>query len=188
MALNLKFRITGDASGVKKATKEASAAVKSFEKEGKGALSSLGSALGINISSIERMGDAFAGAVLKMRGGADESAEKISKLTGLLKGVGLAAGAMAAAGVAAWKAMTKEAEFYGNTLEGLADAAGLQSYLDTLILFGMTTATGPASRASSQMLRRAGGSWATMSLILRRPDLVFRKPPICPVRTAPGLP
>lgn len=132
MALNLKFRITGDASGVKKATKEASAAVKSFEKEGKGALSSLGSALGINISSIERMGDAFAGAVLKMRGGADESAEKISKLTGLLKGVGLAAGAMAAAGVAAWKAMTKEAEFYGNTLEGLADAAGLQSYLDTL--------------------------------------------------------
>ena len=73
MALNLKFRITGDASGVKKATKEASAAVKSFEKEGKGALSSLGSALGINISSIERMGDAFAGAVLKMRGGADRS-------------------------------------------------------------------------------------------------------------------
>ena len=81
MALNLKFRITGDASGVKKATKEASAAVKIFEKEGKDALSSFGSALGINISSIERMGDAVAGAVLKMRGGADESAEKISKLT-----------------------------------------------------------------------------------------------------------
>lgn len=132
MALNLKFRITGDASGVKKATKEASAAVKSFEKEGKDALSSLGSALGINISSIERMGDAFAGAMLKMRGESDQSVEKISKMTGAMKGVGIAAGAMAAAAVAAWKAMSREAEFYGKTLDGVAENASIQTYLDTL--------------------------------------------------------
>lgn len=132
MAFNLKFRITGDASGVKKATKEASGAVKSFEKESKGALSSLGSALGVNISSIERMGDAFAGAMLKMRGESDQSVEKISKMTGAMKGVGIAAGAMAAAAVAAWKAMSREAEFYGKTLEGVAENASMQTYLDTL--------------------------------------------------------
>lgn len=132
MAFNLKFRITGDASGVKKATKEASGAVKSFEKESKGALSSLGSALGVNISAIERMGDAFAGAMLKMRGESDQSVEKISKMTGAMKGVGIAAGAMAAAAVAAWKAMSREAEFYGKTLEGVAENASMQTYLDTL--------------------------------------------------------
>ena len=127
MAFNLKFRITGDASGVKKATKEASGAVKSFEKESKGALSSLGSALGVNISSIERMGDAFAGAMLKMRGESDQSVEKISKMTGAMKGVGIAAGAMAAAAVAAWKAMSREAEFYGKAYQGL-----MSSFLDEL--------------------------------------------------------
>lgn len=127
-----KIKVETDVSGVKKGLNQATKDIKSFERTGKGALDSLGQALGLNVSSIEKMSTAFSGAGAKIAqnaGATNKTLLTLSKSMGL---IGAAAGAAAAAVAAAWKWMSREAEYYGSRVKGMVEASGLKQYRETL--------------------------------------------------------
>lgn len=127
-----KIRVETDVSGVKKGLNQATKDIKSFERTGKGALNSLGQALGLNVSSIEKMSTAFSGAGAKIAQSAGASNKSILTISKSLGAVGAAAGAAAALVAAAWKWMSREADYYGSRVKGMVEASGLKQYRQTL--------------------------------------------------------
>ena len=132
--LNLKAVFSSDTTGIKKGSKEATQAIKSFEKESSGAVTSLAGALGINVDSLKRFSEAGKGAEIALRKafhGAEEGAVALTGKLGLVAG-GIGALAVGFA-IASWKELNAQADyFYQNSLEGARSLAAHTAYVDTL--------------------------------------------------------
>ncbi len=132
--LNLKAVFSSDTTGIKKGSKEATQAIKSFEKESSGALTSLAGAMGINVDSLKRFSEAGKGAEIALRKafhGAEEGAVALTGKLGLVAG-GIGALAVGFA-IASWKELNAQADyFYQNSLEGARSLAAHTAYVDTL--------------------------------------------------------
>lgn len=127
----LKLKVTTDVSEVKKGLKQVSDDVKSFDRTSSGALQSLAGAFGVNVSKIQEMSSAFSGAAAKMAQSAGVTKDAVMGISSAMGGIGLAAGAVVATVVAAWKQMDTYAQHYLGTLEGIATAEASQAYKDT---------------------------------------------------------
>lgn len=117
---NLNVKFNGDASGVKKASKEAQGAVKAFEKTGDDALGALGNMLGVNTGKIGEFIDRTSAMAKGMKA---VGAEGKGAMTLIGNSATLAAAAVAAVGVAAAKLafdqLNIQAKAYESTLEGI---------------------------------------------------------------------
>lgn len=132
MAKNLKTVFLADISDLEKGTKQATKAVKNFDKQASGAISSLGKAIGANTGSIGQMSQAFSGASAKIAQASGASTEKVAGLIRAFGAFGAAAGAIGVTVAAVWKNLSSEADYYGTRLDGLANNAGMHAYVDTM--------------------------------------------------------
>lgn len=128
----MKVKATIDNSDLKKKAKESKDALRDFAKVGEDAVSSLGSAFGVNTGKIEQMMSAVRGLGenLSKSGNAGTAA-----FGNLLKGVnGLSAGIAGlgiGAAVAGFKMLSDEAENFKNTVAGANIELATTAYIDT---------------------------------------------------------
>lgn len=128
----MKVKATMDNSDLKKKAKESKDALRDFAKVGEDAVSSLGSAFGVNTGKIEQMMSAVRGLGenLSKSGNAGTAA-----FGNLLKGVnGLSAGIAGlgiGAAVAGFKMLKDEAENFKNTVAGANIELATTAYIDT---------------------------------------------------------
>lgn len=128
----MKVKATMDNSDLKKKSKESKDALKDFAKVGEDAVSSLGSAFGVNTGKIEQMMSAVRGLGenLSKSGNTGTAA-----LGNLLKGVnGLTAGIAGigiGAAVAGFKMLKDEAENFKQTVAGANMELATTAYIDT---------------------------------------------------------
>lgn len=128
----MKVKATMDNSDLKKKAKESKEALKDFAKVGEDAVSSLGSAFGVNTGKIEQMMSAVRGLGenLSKSGNTGTAA-----LGNLLKGVnGLTAGIAGigiGAAVAGFKMLKDEAENFKQTVAGANMELATTAYIDT---------------------------------------------------------
>lgn len=132
--LNLKAIFSADTSNLKQGSKEATNAIKSFEKESSGALGSLAGAMGINIDQIKRFSEVGKGAGIAIANSFKNVNNEAKLILGSIAGIAVGVGALAVgAAVASWKELNKQADyFYQNSVEGAIKLAGLNAYTDTL--------------------------------------------------------
>lgn len=155
----MKVKATMDNSDLKKRSKESKDALKDFAKVGEDAVSSLGSAFGVNTGKIEQMMSAVRGLGENL----SQSANTGTKALGdLLKGVnGLAAG-IAGIGigalVAGFKALKDEAENFKGTLEGAYIESSTAAYVDTYkqIIHDYVSAVGSAAAEAEASAKKTG--------------------------------
>lgn len=117
---NLNVKFNGDASGIKRASREAQGAVRAFQKTGSDAVSSLGNVFGLNAGRLKEYGDR----IESMRKGfATLAKEGKGAFGSIASSASLASGAIAALGVAAaaaaFKQLNAQAKVYESTLEGI---------------------------------------------------------------------
>lgn len=131
--LNLKAWFAADTSQLKKGSKEAADAIKSFENESSGALEALAGAFGVNIEQVQKLTNAGKGAGMVLSTAFKGANEKSAALLGTIGGIagGLAALSVGAA-VVTWKELNEQADYFYARMEGAAMGAGLQAYLDTM--------------------------------------------------------
>lgn len=130
--LNLRAIFSADTSGIEKGSKRAAQSIKAFDKESSGLLERFGEMLGVNTSKIGSMAEAIEGFGVKSAIAAGKSAQSIAKVSQAFKVLGGVIGGVAAVGIALWKSLTAEAEYYGTQLGGLGENAGLKAYMDTM--------------------------------------------------------
>ncbi|MCQ2137891.1 MAG: hypothetical protein MJY60_04215 [Bacteroidales bacterium] len=153
----MKIKVDADASGVKKGMKDAEAAVKSFDKSSSNALSSLASALGVNVGKIGEMSQAFSGAAASIAKNAGASKEAIVGMSQAWASVGTVAGGVAAGVLLAWKSVQGAADHYAATLEGIASAEASRAYSQTYANYMMDTASSAGKQNFVQSVREWGG-------------------------------
>lgn len=129
---NLKVKATMDNSDLKKRCKESKEALRDFTKVGEDAVSSLGSAFGVNTGKIEQMMSAVRGLGENLSKSGNTG---VAALGNLLKGVnGLSAG-LAGIGIAGliagFKALNDEAQAFKNTAAGASIDIMTTAYIDT---------------------------------------------------------
>lgn len=128
----MKVKATMDNSDLKKKTKESKEALKDFAKVGEDAVSSLGSAFGVNTGKIEQMMSAVRGLGENLSKSGNTGA---AALGNLLKGVnGLTAGIAGigiGAAVAGFKMLKDEAENFKQTVAGANIELATTAYIDT---------------------------------------------------------
>lgn len=135
-----KARLTtlfdGDASGVKKASKEARQAVGAYEKETSSIASKVASALGVDADQFSRVSEAAKGAGVKiqqsMAAAGKATDAQLASVQKLATGLGVGLAAAIAAVVALWKSVKEEADFYFSTVEGSIKKSGLDTYKETM--------------------------------------------------------
>lgn len=129
---NLKVKATMDNSVLKKRCKESKEALRDFTKVGEDAVSSLGSAFGVNTGKIEQTMSAVRGLGESLSRSGNTG---VAALGSLLKGVnGLSAGlaGIGIAGfVAGFKALNDEAQAFKNTAAGASIDVMTTAYIDT---------------------------------------------------------
>lgn len=130
--LNLRAIFSADTSGIEKGSKRATQSIKTFDKEASGLLERFGDLIGVNTSKIGSMASAIEGFGTKTAAAAGLSAESIAKVSQSFKVLGGVIGGVAAVGIALWKSLSAEAEYYGTQLGGLGENAGLKAYMDTM--------------------------------------------------------
>lgn len=128
----MKVKATMDNSDLKKKSKESKDALKDFAKVGEDAVSSLGSAFGVNTGKIEQMMSAVRGLGENLSKSGNTGA---AALGNLLKGVnGLTAGIAGigiGAAVAGFKMLKDEAENFKQTVAGANMELATTAYIDT---------------------------------------------------------
>lgn len=128
----MKVKATMDNSDLKKKSKESKDALKDFAKVGEDAVSSLGSAFGVNTGKIEKMMSAVRGLGENLSKSGNTGA---AALGNLLKGVnGLTAGIAGigiGAAVAGFKMLKDEAENFKQTVAGANMELATTAYIDT---------------------------------------------------------
>lgn len=128
----MKVKATMDNSDLKKKAKESKDALKDFAKVGEDAVSSLGSAFGVNTGKIEQMMSAVRGLGENLSKSGNTGA---AALGNLLKGVnGLTAGIAGigiGAAVAGFKMLKDEAENFKQTVAGANMELATTAYIDT---------------------------------------------------------
>ena len=128
----MKVKATMDNSDLKKKSKESKDALKDFAKVGEDAVSSLGSAFGVNTGKIEQMMSAVRGLGENLSKSGNTGA---AALGNLLKGVnGLTAGIAGigiGAAVAGFKMLKDEAENFKQTVAGANIELATTAYIDT---------------------------------------------------------
>ncbi len=129
---NLKVKATMDNSDLKKKSKESKDALKDFAQVGEDAVSSLGSAFGVNTGKIEQMMSAVRGLGENLSKSGNAG---VAALGNLLKGVnGLTAGIAGigiGAAVAGFKMLKDEAENFKQTVAGANMELATTAYIDT---------------------------------------------------------
>lgn len=128
----MKVKATMDNSDLKKKSKESKDALRDFAKVGEDAVSSLGSAFGINTGKIDQMMSAVRGLGenLSKSGNAGTAAfgNLLKSVNGLTAGIaGIGIGAV----VAGFKALKDEAENFKNTVAGANIELQTTAYIDT---------------------------------------------------------
>lgn len=128
----MKVKATMDNSDLKKKSKESKDALKDFAKVGEDAVSSLGSAFGVNTGKIEQMMSAVRGLGENLSKSGNTG---VAALGNLLKGVnGLTAGIAGigiGAAVAGFKILKDEAENFKQTVAGANMELATTAYIDT---------------------------------------------------------
>lgn len=128
----MKVKATMDNSDLKKKAKESKDALKDFAKVGEDAVSSLGSAFGVNTGKIEQMMSAVRGLGENL---SKSGITGVSALGNLLKGVnGLSAGIAGlgiGAAVAGFRMLKDEAENFKNTVAGANIELATTAYIET---------------------------------------------------------
>lgn len=128
----MKVKATMDNSDLKKKAKESKDALKDFAKIGEDAVSSLGSAFGVNTDKIEQMLSAVRGLGENL---SKSSNTGVAALGSLLKSVsGLSAGIAGlgiGAAVAGFKMLKDEAENFKQTIAGANIELATTAYIDT---------------------------------------------------------
>ena len=111
--LNLKAIFSADTSNLKQGSKEATNAIKSFEKESSGALGSLAGAMGINIDQIKRFSEVGKGAGIAIANSFKNVNNEAKLISGSIAGIAVGVGALAVgAAVASWKELNKQADYF----------------------------------------------------------------------------
>lgn len=130
--LNLRAIFSADTAGIEKGSRRATQSIKAFDKESSRLLDNFGSILGIETGKIGQMAKAIEGLGTKTALSAGKSADAVKKVSGAFRLLGGVIGGVAAVGTAMWAALSREADYYGTRLDGLANNAGLKAYQDTL--------------------------------------------------------
>lgn len=164
---NLKVKATMDNSDLKKRSKESKEALRDFSKVGEDAVSSLGSAFGVNTGKIEQMMSAVRGLGENLSKSGNTG---VAALGNLLKGVnGLSAGlaGIGIAGlVAGFKALNDEAQAFKNTAAGASIDVMTTAYIDTYrqVLHDFNSETGRQAAEAEASWKK---SWAAFMANLK---------------------
>lgn len=159
---NLKVKATMDNSDLKKRAKESKEALRDFAKVGEDAVSSLGSAFGVNTGKIEQMMSAVRGLGENLSKSGNTG---VAALGNLLKGVnGLSAGlaGIGIAGlVAGFKALNDEAQAFKNTAAGASIDVMTTAYIDTYrqVLHDFNSETGRQVAESQASWKKSWNSF-----------------------------
>jgi hypothetical protein len=129
----MKVKATMDNSDLKKKAKESKDALKDFAKIGEDAVSSLGSAFGVNVDQIKKMSSAIEGLGIRLESTGNKVAASFGKMLTSVSGFAAAVVALPLAGaIAGFKALNSEAEAFKNTVAGanieLASSAYVATY------------------------------------------------------------
>ena len=130
--LNLRAIFTADTKDIESGSKRATQSIKTFDKESSRLLENFGSMVGISTGQIGKLSQAIEGFGVKTANAAGKSEASVRKISSAFKVLGGVIGGVAAVGVALWKALSSEVEYYGTQLGGLGHNAGLEAYRDTL--------------------------------------------------------
>lgn len=130
--LNLRAIFSADTKGIESGAKQATKAIKTFDKESSSLLERFGDIIGVDTRKIGNMATAIQGLGVKAAVASQKSADSVAKVSNSFKVLGGVIGAVAAAGTIAWKALNAEAEYYGTQIGGLGKNAGLKAYQDAL--------------------------------------------------------
>ena len=157
---NLKVNIGADTSQFSKGVKEARRELKDFEKTGGEALSSIGSAIGVDTSKLEQLASAAKGMGNRMKESGNESVQALGSILTKINGVTTAiAGIGIGAAVTAFKLLNQEASWFKSTIEGanidMATAAYVKAYSDTL--HSLNASTGKSIAEAGSNLKKALG-------------------------------
>lgn len=152
--MGLKIKIGADSSELRKELNEANKSIRNFEKDGSGALQSLGNAIGVDIQRLQTLGDAFKGAGTKIAKSLGAGNEAIVAMGTSLKVLGGLAGAAGATLALVWRNAKREAEIYYSTVEGRADKAALESFKDTYSALAALQGGGSGTRGIMEWFSR----------------------------------
>ena len=129
---NMKIGIGADTSDFEKGAKTVKQGLSDLSKTGSQALSSLGSAFGVNTGKIGQMTSAIQGLGQKM---SECGNTGVSAFGNLLKAIGPVGGAIAglglAAAVAGFKQLKAEAENFKSTIDGMNMSMATAAYIST---------------------------------------------------------
>lgn len=150
----MKVKATMDNSDLKKKAKESKDALKDFAKIGEDAVSSLGSAFGVNTDKIGQMISALRGLGTKMLESGNAGTAAFGKLLTSIGGLSTAiAGLGIGALVTSFKMLNDEAENFKSTVAGanmeMATAAYIDTYRQVIHDFNREVGQGTAEAQSS---------------------------------------
>ncbi|MBR5979430.1 MAG: hypothetical protein IK029_01410, partial [Oscillospiraceae bacterium] len=173
--LNLRAIFSADTKGIESGAKRATQSIKTFDKESSKLLENFGSIVGINTAQIGKMSQAIEGFGVKTATSAGKSEASIKKISGAFKVLGGVIGGVAAVGVALWKALSSEAEYYGKQLSGLGHNAGLEAYKDTLKQLRHEHRDGAAIQEFVNRIKRGWASIGNFVQSLFNPNANFQE-------------
>lgn len=173
--LNLRAIFSADTKGIESGAKRATQSIKTFDKESSKLLENFGSIVGINTAQIGKMSQAIEGFGVKTATSAGKSEASIKKISGAFKVLGGIIGGVAAVGVALWKALSSEAEYYGTQLSGLGHNAGLEAYKDTLKQLRHEHRDGAAIQEFVNRIKRGWASIGNFVQSLFNPNANFQE-------------
>lgn len=128
----MKVKATMDNSDLKKRSKESKEALRDFAKVGEDAVSSLGSAFGVNTGKIEQMMSAVRGLGENLSKSSNTGAAALGNLLKSVNGLSAGiAGLGIGAAVAGFKMLKDEAENFKNTVAGANLELATTAYIDT---------------------------------------------------------
>lgn len=128
----MKVKATMDNSDLKKKSKESKEALRDFAKVGEDAVSSLGSAFGVNTGKIEQMMSAVRGLGENLSKSSNTGAAALGNLLKSVNGLSAGiAGLGIGAAVAGFKMLKDEAENFKNTVAGANLELATTAYVDT---------------------------------------------------------
>lgn len=156
----MKVKATMDNSDLKKKAKESKDALKDFAKIGEDAVSSLGSAFGINVDQIKQMSSAIEGLGIRLESTGNKGAASFGKMLTSVSGFAAAVVALPLAGaIAGFKALNSEAEAFKNTVAGANIEMATSAYIDTYKQF-LVDARQTTGKMAAQDISSLSKEWA----------------------------
>ena len=159
---NMKVNVTADNSNLSRKMKESAGAVKDFEKVSNDALSSFGSAIGVNVDQVSRLSNSLKGLGEKMQKSGNEGAKSMGKIVSAIGGATAAiAGLGIGAAVASFKLLNDEATAFKNTVQGASIDLQTTAFVSTYAQ-ALRDANEQIGQSTAEQMAEVTKKWKTL--------------------------